>query len=237
QYMIVGDMHSGSDTALTTGAEIVVHADRDGNAPGTERVLSLGVDCVAFAASGTSEDIAMLLAHDKGPELIVAVGTHDTVMEFLHKGRKGMASTFITGLRVGSKLIDAKGLALHYRQPLRRLPLAAPIIARLVALGVAMTATVAGQPFLGLIGAQLDGFVGWIVSLFGPDPAATTQSAGFIQGLTSDWFPLPPRLPRLGLPRPRRRHRPRCGPADGTERRISAEPGRRRELRPREPVD
>ncbi|MDN5635335.1 MAG: putative cytokinetic ring protein SteA, partial [Brevibacterium sp.] len=78
--MIVGDMDSVSDTALTSGAEIVVHAYRDGNAPGTERVHSLGVDCVAFAASGTSEDIAMLLADDKGADLIVAVGTHDTVM-------------------------------------------------------------------------------------------------------------------------------------------------------------
>src|SRR5699024_11696264 len=95
------DRRSLADTALTSGAEIAVHAYRDGNAPGTERVHSLGVDCVAFAASGTSEDIAMLLADDKGAELIVAVGTHDTVMEFLDKGRKGMASTFITRLRVG----------------------------------------------------------------------------------------------------------------------------------------
>ncbi|WP_298417851.1 putative cytokinetic ring protein SteA [Brevibacterium sp.] len=184
--MIVGDMDSVSDTALTSGAEIVVHAYRDGNAPGTERVHSLGVDCVAFAASGTSEDIAMLPADDKGAELIVAVGTHDTVMEFLDKGRKGMASTFITRLRVGSKLIDAKGVSLLYRQRISSLQLAVLIIAGLVALGVAMTATAAGQTFLGLIGAQLDGFFGWIGSLFGPDPAATTQSAGFIQGLTSD---------------------------------------------------
>ena len=106
--MIVGDMDSVSDTALTSGAEIVVHAYRDGNAPGTERVHSLGVDCVAFAASGTSEDIAMLLADDKGADLIVAVGTHDTVMEFLDKGRKGMASTFITRA--------AGGLEAHRRQ-------------------------------------------------------------------------------------------------------------------------
>ncbi|TGD09103.1 putative cytokinetic ring protein SteA [Brevibacterium sp. S111] len=184
--MIVGDMDSVSDTALTSGAEIVVHAYRDGNAPGTERVESLGVECVAFAASGTSEDIAMLLADDKGAELIVAVGTHDTVMEFLDKGRKGMASTFITRLRVGSKLIDAKGVSLLYRQRISSLQLAVLIIAGLVALGVAMTATSAGQTFLGLIGAQLDGLFGWIGSLFGGDPAASTESAGFIQGLTRD---------------------------------------------------
>ena len=184
--MIVGDMDSVSDTALTSGAEIVVHAYRDGTAPGTERVEALGVECVAFPASGTSEDIAMLLADDKGAELIVAVGTHDTVMEFLDKGRKGMASTFITRLRVGSKLIDAKGVSLLYRQRISSLQLAVLIIAGLVALGVAMTATSAGQTFLGLIGAQLDGLFGWIGSLFGGDPAASTDSAGLIQGLTSD---------------------------------------------------
>ena len=184
--MIVGDMDSVSDTALTSGAEIVVHAYRDGNAPGTERVHSLGVECVAFAASGTSEDIAMLLADDKGASLIVAVGTHDTVMEFLDKGRKGMASTFITRLRVGSKLIDAKGVSLLYRQRISSLQLSVLIIAGLIALGVAMTATAAGQTFLGLIGAQLDGVFGWIGSLFGGDPTATSESASIIQGLTSD---------------------------------------------------
>lgn len=184
--MIVGDMDSVSDTALTSGAEIVVHAYRDGTAPGTERVEALGVECVAFAASGTSEDIAMLLADDKGAELIVAVGTHDTVMEFLDKGRKGMASTFITRLRVGSKLIDAKGVSLLYRQRISSLQLAVLIISGLVALGVAMTATSAGQTFLGLIGAQLDGLFGWIGSLFGGDPTASTDSAGLIQGLTRD---------------------------------------------------
>ena len=184
--MIVGDMDSVSDTALTSGAEIVVHAYRDGNAPGTERVEALGVSCVAFAASGTSADIAMLLADDKGAELIVAVGTHDTVMEFLDKGRKGMASTFITRLRVGSKLIDAKGVSLLYRQRISSLQLAVLIISGLVALGVAMTATSAGQTFLGLIGAQLDGLFGWIGSLFGGDPTASTDSAGLIQGLTRD---------------------------------------------------
>lgn len=184
--MIVGDMDSVSDTALTSGAEIVVHAYRDGNAPGTERVHSLGVDCVAFAASGTSEDIAMLLADDKGADLIVAVGTHDTVMEFLDKGRKGMASTFITRLRVGSKLIDAKGVSLLYRQRISSLQLSVLIIAGLVALGVALFATAVGQTLIGLIGAQLDGVFGWIGSLFGGDPAASSESASIIQGLTSD---------------------------------------------------
>jgi uncharacterized membrane-anchored protein len=113
--LIVGDMDSVSDSTLRCGAEIVVHAYRDGNAPGLERVRRLGVEPVVFPATGTSEDVAMLLADDKGASLIVAVGTHATLVEFLDKGRSGMASTFLTRLRVGGKLIDAKGVSRLYR--------------------------------------------------------------------------------------------------------------------------
>lgn len=102
--IIVGDFDSVSEKALCCGAELVVHAYRDGRAPGLERVRKLGQEAVVFPATGTSEDIAMLLADDKGATLIVAVGTHWTLDEFLDKGRSGAASTFLTRLRVGSKL-------------------------------------------------------------------------------------------------------------------------------------
>ena len=108
--LIVGDMDSVSDKALRCGAEIVVHAYRDGRAPGLARVEALGITPVVFPAAGTSEDVAMLLADDSGAELIVAVGTHVTLVEFLDKGRDGQASTFLTRLRVGGKLVDAKGV-------------------------------------------------------------------------------------------------------------------------------
>ncbi|MDN6667179.1 MAG: SteA C-terminal domain-containing protein, partial [Brevibacterium sp.] len=98
----------------------------------------------------------------------------------------GMASTFITRLRVGSKLIDAKGVSLLYRQRISSLQLSVLIIAGLVALGVALFATAAGQTLIGLIGAQLDGVFGWFGSLFGGEPAAPSESASIIQGLTSD---------------------------------------------------
>ncbi len=99
--LVVGDMDSVSDATLQCGAEIVVHAYRDGRAPGRQRVEELGIEPVVFPATGTSEDVAMLLADDKGATLIVAVGTHATLVEFLDKGRAGMASTFLTRLRVG----------------------------------------------------------------------------------------------------------------------------------------
>ncbi|WP_299040221.1 putative cytokinetic ring protein SteA [uncultured Pseudokineococcus sp.] len=154
--MVVGDMDSVSDAALTSGAEIVVHAYRDGRAPGLERVRALGVEPVVFPATGTSEDVAMMLADDSGAELIVAVGTHATLVEFLDKGRAGMASSFLTRLRVGGKLVDAKGVSRLYRQRISTAQVVALIMAGLLALLVALLSTSAGQTLVALLGAQLD---------------------------------------------------------------------------------
>lgn len=180
--LIVGDMDSVSDKSLTCGAEIVVHAYRDGNAPGLARVRELGVDPVVFPATGTSEDVAMLLADDKGASLIVAVGTHVTLVEFLDKGRAGMASTFLTRLRVGSKLVDAKGVSRLYRQRISNWQLAVLAIAGLFALGVALYSTEGGQTFYSLIGARWDDLTAWVRSWFtDPAPEALTQNwRGFL---------------------------------------------------------
>ncbi|MFE7508519.1 putative cytokinetic ring protein SteA [Promicromonospora sp. NPDC057488] len=165
--MIVGDMDSVSDRALACGAEIVVHAYRDGKAPGLERVKALGVEPVVFPATGTSEDITMLLADDKGAELIVAVGTHATLVEFLDKGRSGMASTFLTRLRVGGKLVDAKGVSRLYRTRISNTQLTLLSGAGVAAVLAALASTSAGQTFFGLIGARFDDVVSWIGTLFG----------------------------------------------------------------------
>jgi uncharacterized membrane-anchored protein len=138
--LIVGDMDSVNDDTLRSGAEVVVHAYRDGRAPGSERLERLGVDSIEFPATGTSEDVAMLLADSKGASLIVAVGTHNSLVEFLDKGRSGMASTFITRLRVGSKLVDAKGVGRLYRSRVSTVQVVSLIVAGLFALGVALYA-------------------------------------------------------------------------------------------------
>lgn len=117
--LIIGDMDSVSDEALLCGAELVVHAYPDGRAPGMERLQQLGKEGVVFAAPGTSEDIALLLAYEKGASLIVAVGTHTHMIDFLEKGRKGMASTFLVRLKVGSALVDARGVSLLYRNAIK----------------------------------------------------------------------------------------------------------------------
>jgi uncharacterized membrane-anchored protein len=118
--IIIGDMDSVSTSALTCGAEIIVHAYPDGHAPGLERVRALGIDASVFASAGTSEDIALLLAYERRADLIVAVGSHAHLVEFLDKGRGGMASTFLVRLKVGSKLVDAKGVNRLYRPTVRR---------------------------------------------------------------------------------------------------------------------
>lgn len=165
--MIVGDMDSVSDETLRSGAELVVHAYRDGRAPGLSRVEELGIkDAVVFPATGTSEDIAMLMADDAGADLIVAVGTHATLVEFLDKGRAGMASTFLTRLRVGSKLVDAKGVSRLYRSRIGWPALLVLVVAGLVALLVAMLSTPAGQAFFQVVGARWDTFYSWLEGLF-----------------------------------------------------------------------
>jgi uncharacterized membrane-anchored protein len=117
--VIVGDMDSASAEALRCGAELVVHAYARANepriAPGLERIRSLGLDAKVFPCAGTSEDAAMILSHEKGAQLIVAVGTHFGLVDFLEKAREGMASTFLTRLKLGSTLVDAKGVNKLYR--------------------------------------------------------------------------------------------------------------------------
>jgi uncharacterized membrane-anchored protein len=160
--LIVGDMDSVSDEALSGGAEVVVHAYRDGRAPGLERVEALGVEPIVFPATGTSEDVAMLLADDKGASLIVAVGTHVTLVEFLDKGRAGMASTFLTRLRVGGKLVDAKGVSRLYRSRISTWQLTMLIASGLAALVVAMAATTAGRSFFDLLQSWWHDLVFWV---------------------------------------------------------------------------
>ena len=127
--MIVGDMDSASDEALRSGAELVVHAYPDGRVPGRDRLYQLGLPYEVVPAPATSEDVALLIAAEKGAELIVSVGSHFNLVEFLDKNRSGMSSTFLTRLRVGEILVDAKGVSRLYRPSAGRGPIAALVLA------------------------------------------------------------------------------------------------------------
>ncbi|MCW3028384.1 MAG: hypothetical protein JWN81_1595 [Solirubrobacterales bacterium] len=132
--MIVGDMDSAGEDALRCGAELVVHSYPDGRAPGRHRLEELGLDFKLVPAPGTSQDVAMLIAAEKGARLIVSVGSQFNLVEFLDRNRKGMSSTFLTRLRIGEILVDAKGVNRLYRPRPGLTPLLVVIVAGLIAL-------------------------------------------------------------------------------------------------------
>ena len=134
--VIIGDMDSVSETALRCGARLIVHGYRDGRAPGGKRLDDLGLEYEVYGSEGTSEDIAMLLSYEKGCELIVAVGTHNSMVEFLDKGRAGMASTFLVRMKVGMMLVDAKGVSRLYKSTVRTRDLLLLVLAAVFTLTV-----------------------------------------------------------------------------------------------------
>ncbi len=157
--IILGDMDSVSDAALKCGAELIVHAYTDGRAPGLEQLERLGLPAKVIKATGTSEDVALLLAHEKGAELIVGVGMHSNLVDFLDKGRRGMASTFLTRLKVGTHLIDAKGVSKLYGQGVRPLYLLLLLCAGLISTVIVLISSPQARHLIKIWGTQLELFV------------------------------------------------------------------------------
>lgn len=153
--IIIGDMDSVSDRSLLMAKEVVVHAYPDGFAPGLDRVKKIGIVPKVFASAGTSEDIALLLAYEKNADLIVAVGTHTNMIDFLEKGRAGMSSTFLVRLKVGSKLVDAKGVNKLYKTTFKAKHLAFIIVATLIPLIILILINPLTKSFLTLIKFKL----------------------------------------------------------------------------------
>ncbi|HET6533340.1 MAG TPA: putative cytokinetic ring protein SteA [Actinoplanes sp.] len=164
--MIIGDMDSVTDDVLRCGAEVVVHAYPDGRAPGLDRVRRLDVAATTFPAAATSEDLAMLLADEKGASLIVAVGTHANLVEFLDKGRGGMASTFLTRLKVGGKLVDAKGVSRLYRQNISGSSLLLLVLSAVAAMASAVAVSTVGKAYLAVVTEWWDNLVFQLGHLF-----------------------------------------------------------------------
>ena len=149
--VIVGDMDSVSDEALKSAKEIVVHAYTNGKAPGLKRVEELGLKAVIFASPGTSEDIAMLAAYEYNAKLIVALGTHSNMIDFLEKGRKGMASTFLVRLKIGARLIDARGVSMLYKSRLKLKYILALIVTALFPVLILISLSPKVQTFMQLV--------------------------------------------------------------------------------------
>lgn len=153
--IIVGDMDSVSDGALQSGAEIVVHAYASGKAPGLQRMEDMGLSAKICPMPGTSEDVAMILAWEYGASLLVAVGTHSNMIDFLEKGRKGMGSTLLVRMKVGSILVDARGVSQLYKQSLPTRYLLQLFMAAMIPIITILMISPATRPFFRLISLQL----------------------------------------------------------------------------------
>ncbi len=154
--MIVGDMDSAGESALRCGAELVVHSYPDGRAPGRTRLDELGVPYKLVPAPGTSQDVAMLIAAEKGARLIVAVGSQFNLVEFLDRNREGMSSTFLTRLRIGEILVDAKGVSRLYHPRPGLTPLLVVIAAGLIAMIAVVWMTPALRDVVDLLWLKLE---------------------------------------------------------------------------------
>jgi uncharacterized membrane-anchored protein len=159
-HMIVGDMDSATEAALRSGAELVVHAYSDGRAPGRERLEQLGLPYKLVPAPGTSQDVAMLIAAEKSAALIVSVGSHFNLVEFHDKNRRGMSSTFLTRLRVGEILVDAKGVSRLYQPRPGGSPVLLVLGAGLLMIAIVIWTTPALHDFVDLLWLKLRIIVG-----------------------------------------------------------------------------
>lgn len=153
--MIVGDMDSASEQALGSGAELVLHCYSDGSAPGRERLERLGLAHETLPAPGTSQDVAMLIAAERGARLIVSVGSQFNLLEFLDRHREGMSSTFLTRLRIGEILVDAKGVSRLHRPSPGLAPLLAVIVSGLLAMFAVIWLTPALRDVIDLLWLKL----------------------------------------------------------------------------------
>lgn len=163
--LIVGDLEDVSNKALRSGAELVVHAGHVGRPTGMDRLERLGIDGIPFHTTGTAEDAAMLFAEHNNASLIVTIGTNATLVALLDKGRSGMASTFLTRLQAGSKLVDAKAVTRLYRSQVRSWHLLLLLLSGIVALIVAVALTSTGQEWLDDLGRYWADLLNWVQGL------------------------------------------------------------------------
>lgn len=165
--LVVGDLDAVSDRALTGGAELVLRTRRDGETPGLARARKLGVAHVVFPAGGSAADVALLLVAARGAAVVVTAGLRAGLLDLLDAGRDSMAGTVLTRLRLGDRLLDARAVARLYRHRISTGQVVLLAVAALVALGVALAVTPAGQDLYADLGGWPADVVGWVRRLFG----------------------------------------------------------------------
>ncbi|HEY2043525.1 MAG TPA: putative cytokinetic ring protein SteA [Jatrophihabitans sp.] len=164
--LVIGDLEAMSDAVLREAGEVVAHADQRGRISGLSRVQDLRIDPIVFPTSGTSEDAAMLIADAGNARLIVTVGIRATLEEFLDAGRGDMASTVLTRLKVGGRLVDAKSTAMLYQTRVSVLSLVAMCAAALLAIAIVLAASSAGETYLHILSDGWNHLFAWLRDLF-----------------------------------------------------------------------
>ncbi|WP_436496429.1 putative cytokinetic ring protein SteA [Actinokineospora sp. HUAS TT18] len=165
--IIVGDPNGINTDTLRSGAEVVVPAHPDGHAPGLGRIQDLGIGAVTFPASGNAEDLALIIADTHGAALVVTVGFQATLREFLDRGRSGSnPSTFLTRLKLGSKLVDGKAVAALHRSRVSVAAIVLLVMAAMVAIAAAVAVSGVGAAYTDWITDTWNSFVVWLKGLF-----------------------------------------------------------------------
>ena len=161
--LIVGDPEQISTEALKCGAHVVLPADADGHAPGLERIQDLGVGAMTFPAAGSPADLALLLADHHGAALLVTAGHRANIETFFDRTRQDSnPSTFLTRLRVGEKVVDAKAVATLYHNRISGGAIALLILTMLISVIAALWVSRTDTVVLHWIAQYWNHFLIWI---------------------------------------------------------------------------
>lgn len=164
--LIVGNPDQMSADVLKSGAQVVLPADADGHASGLERIQDLGIGAMTFPAAGSATDLALLLVDHHGASLIVTAGHSAGIEEFFDRGRaQSNPSTFLTRLKVGEKLVDAKAVATLYRSHISGGAVALLILAILLAVIAVLWVSSADTVVIDWIATYWNRLTAWIQNL------------------------------------------------------------------------
>ncbi|WP_090101580.1 putative cytokinetic ring protein SteA [Lentzea jiangxiensis] len=165
--IIVGDPDGIGTASLRAAAEVVVPAQTDGHAPGLQRIQDLGIGAVTFPASGNAEDLALLLAEAHGASLVVTVGLRATLREFLDRGHSGSnPSTFLTRLKLGSKLVDGEAVATLHRSRVSLGVIVLLVAAAIAAMVAALAVSGVGHVYVDIVVDGWQSVVNWLKGFF-----------------------------------------------------------------------
>jgi uncharacterized membrane-anchored protein len=164
--IIVGDPDGIGTETLKAGSEVVVPAQMDGHAPGLERIQDLGIGAVTFPSSGNAEDLALLLAEAHGASLVVTVGLQAGLREFLDRGHSGSnPSTFLTRLKLGSKIIDGEAVATLHRSRVSVGMIVLLVLAAVLAMVAALAVSGVGHAYVGVAVDTWQSVIDWFKGL------------------------------------------------------------------------